>query len=122
MYLLFKYFNTRRRLLFLASLNICYLQIYNLNLTFDCSIKYNMEIDVTRVVISYVDVHVKQHVQNHINFANFSLHRMKRTRRSCKLLIRTSSFVCWRSPNEKRNFIGRHRDIEKTRSFPFKDK
>lgn len=58
MYLLLKYFNTHDRLLFLASLNICYLQIYNLNLTFDYSIKYNMEIDV----ILYVDVHVKQHI------------------------------------------------------------
>lgn len=57
-YLLLKYFNTHDRLLFLASLNICYLQIYNLNLTFDYSIKYNMEIDV----ILYVDVHVKQHI------------------------------------------------------------
>lgn len=60
-YLLLKYFNTHDRLLFLASLNICYLQIYNLNLTFDYSIKYNMEIDV-KYVILYVDVHVKQHI------------------------------------------------------------
>lgn len=60
-YLLLKYFNTHDRLLFLASLNICYLQIYNLNLTYDYSIKYNMEIDV-KYVILYVDVHVKQHI------------------------------------------------------------